>query len=205
VTAKVPRFGMPPRFRWMRFVLPAVLVAGAVAGPRQSPAAEQERPVVASVTMGARFFSEDLGLQTALSYGARVDMSFSSRVGMIFDFVDAQPLLSYGYESATVPALRALLRVNALEGKYRPYALLGPGGLLLQYPKGFTTGAATVTFGAGLEGRFGPKARVFVEGTLDLFWVEDVVYYFPGYPPIQVHPRESEDTGTICAGVGLEF
>jgi hypothetical protein len=182
-----------------------MLAVVALVAPRVADATE-DRPIVVSVTAGLRTFNDDLGLQDAFAYGARVDMAFSSRVGMIFDFVDAQPVLLTDYATATVPALRALFRVNILEGKYRPYALAGGGGMLIQYPDDVSTGAATVTFGAGLEGRFGKQARVFVEGTADIFWAEPYTSPAgPGYPGIQVSPRQTESAGTICAGAGLEF
>jgi hypothetical protein len=167
-------------------------------------AEDQQRPVTFAVTGGARFFNEDLDLNTDVSFGARLGIGLSDRWAVLLDFVASHPIRESTQELAPIDALRALARANILTGKIRPYAIAGIGGILFFFDDAANAAEGSVTFGGGIDYRIARRATVYLEGSTDLYRPDGVIYTPTGIV-YQTEPRETQFLGTISIGVGVEF
>jgi hypothetical protein len=185
--------------RWVLALLLIFVVHG-----QSSASQEQPRPVTFAVTGGARFFNENLNLNTDVSFGARLGIEVSDRWGVLLDFVASHPVRESTRELAPIDALRAFARANILTGKVRPYALAGIGGILFFFNDAANAAEGALTFGAGVDFRIARRARLYLEGSEDVYR-PDGVLYTPAGTVYQARPRRTQHLGTIAIGIGLEF
>ena len=164
----------------------------------------QDRPVLVGLTLGARTFNEELELEDQFSFGGRVGLGLGSRWALLVDFVACHTARKSTAAIVYVDALRVLGRMNFTTGKLRPYALLGPGGVLFLFSDAATTAGATLTIGAGADYRVASRTRAFLELSSDLYSQEEATYDIEG-DIISVEPEHAEWLGTLSAGIAVEF
>jgi hypothetical protein len=182
--------------------LPVGLLAFVLLMP--SPARSSERSITFAPVIGARWFEEDLDLETDIAFGARFGMELSPRWGMIFDFVASHPVRSSNGREVVIDAMRVLARVNFATGDTRPYAVAGIGGGMFLLPDAANTAEGMLTFGLGADHRIASRWRVFAEGSADMFRSE-TVYYSPSGTEFLVEPRQTFLLGTTALGLSVEF
>jgi hypothetical protein len=136
--------------------------------------------VTIGVTIGLRYFAEELELSDAFAFGGRVGLGLDERWGLLLDFVAAHTYRKSTNRVAYVDALRVLGRANILTGRFRPYVQAGGGGLLFLFNDALTTAGAAATYGVGADYRLAPQALVLVESSLDLYSQSDITYEFDG-------------------------
>jgi hypothetical protein len=180
-----------------------------VAGPRPGGAGEteathKERPVTVGITIGARFFAEELQLGNDFAFGGRVGLGLDRRWALLLDFVAAHTYRESTGKAAYVDALRILGRANILTGRFRPYVQAGAGGLLFIFFDTPTTAGGAGTFGLGADYRLAPQTFVFVESSVDLYSQGDITYDFDGSVAFS-GPDRWRTLRTIAAGIGVEF
>lgn len=163
-----------------------------------------ERAVTFAPVVGARWFEEDLDLETDIAFGARLGMELSPRWGMIFDFVASHPVRTSSGREVVIDAMRVLARMNFATGDTRPYVVAGIGGGMFLYPDAPNTAEGMLTFGLGVDHRIASRVRVFTEGSGDMFRSETVVYT-PSGGEFLVEPRQTFTLGTLGMGLSFEF
>lgn len=168
------------------------------------PARAAERSVTFAPVVGARWFEEDLDLETDIAFGARLGMELSPRWGMIFDFVASHPVRTSNGREVVIDAMRFLARVNFATGDTRPYAVAGIGGGMLLFPDAANTAEGMLTFGLGVDHRIASRLRLFGEGSADMFRSE-TVYYAPNGTEYLIEPRQTFLLGTTSLGLSIEF
>ncbi len=200
---------------WMRSGGPAVpaLAAGlclvlACAGVRAALAAdasaEESRPVTLAFSGGYRIFNHQVDLKNEAAFGARLGLGIVPRLEVALDFELSDPLRGATGRPASISALRALVRVDALRGPTRPYAIAGVGGLLMNFDDSpdFSSGALTV--GVGIEHGLGGGMFARLEGTAD-FYRAQVEKYDNGGTVVGTTGRTTNGLGTISLGLGTRF
>jgi hypothetical protein len=180
----------------------ASLLAAAI--PSASLAGSPEREVSLSIAGGYRVYDAPLGLDDDPAILFRLGLGLSSRAQLVMDYLYADPARSVSHSFAHVDQFRLLGRVNALTGATRPYGLFGVGIFVADFADSYDTIAGTVSFGAGIERRFGPQFLLQGEATVE-FYRAEVVLYAPDGHPIYRGPRLTEANGTFSAGLGFHF
>jgi opacity protein-like surface antigen len=180
-------------------MLLAMLVPGS-AGADEPP----KRPVIVGITIGARFFNDDLELGNDFAFGGRVGMGLSPRWALITDFIACHPSRDKTAIAAYVDALRFMARYNFKTGTFRPYAIGGIGGVLFIFNDTPTTSGGALTAGLGADYRVAPQTRLFVEATRDLYSEQDITYDIEGNP-VYTGDEHTKALGTICTGISVEF
>ena len=174
--------------------------------PRGAQAFDEQstRSAFFEATGGWRIFNSQLGLKNDVSEGVRVGLGLGSRVFLITDFSVSGADRKVGSGTATVHALRTLLRVDVLSGATRPYVVSGAGGILFDFndAQDYATGA--LTLGYGIEQRFGGRARVSLEGDVDFYRNRTIVYNSIGQE-VSRSPRTTQGLGALALGLGLAF
>jgi hypothetical protein len=176
-------------------------------GPAKAGAVEaplKERPVMIGITIGGRFYPEELDLGNDFAFGGRVGVGLNRRWSLVLDFVASHTYRQRTSKVAYVDALRVLGRANLLTGRFRPYVQAGVGGLLFLFTDTPTTAGGAVTFGVGADFRLAPQTFVFVESTADLYSQDDITYDYDGSVAFS-GPDRVRKLGTMCVGIGVEF
>lgn len=196
-----------PRKRALALGLTGLLVLAAGPRPADAGALEttrKERPVIIGITIGARLFTDELQLGNDFAFGGRVGLGFDRRWGLLLDFVAAHTYRESTGKAAYVDALRVLGRANLLTGRFRPYVLAGPGGLLFIFDDSPTTAGGAATIGLGADYRLAPQTFGFVESSIDLYSQRDITYDLDGSVAFS-GPNRRRSLGAIIAGIGVEF
>jgi hypothetical protein len=196
-----------PRARALALGLTGLLILAA--GPRPAGAGalettRRERPVIIGITIGARLFTEELELGNDFAFGGRVGLGFGRRWSMSLDFVAAHTYRESTGRAAYVDALRVLGRANLLTGRFRPYVLAGPGGLLFLFNDTPATAGGAATLGLGADYRLAPQTFGFIESSIDLYSQQDITYDLDGSAAFS-GPNRARTLGAIIAGIGVEF
>src|SRR5262245_58605232 len=123
----------PGRCRPVSGVCLALFLAVALAPSRALADDPPKRPVIVGITIGARFFNDDLELGNDFAFGGRVGMGLGPRWALITDFIACHPSRDETAVAAYVDALRLLGRYNFKTGTFRPYAVAGIGGVLFLF------------------------------------------------------------------------
>ncbi|HEX7077448.1 MAG TPA: hypothetical protein VF363_03415 [Candidatus Eisenbacteria bacterium] len=184
-----------------------LLILAAGARPADAGALEstpKERPAIIGITIGARLFTKELELGNDFAFGGRVGLGLSRRWALLLDFVAAHTYREPTGKAAYVDALRVLGRANLLTGRFRPYVLAGPGGLLFLLNDTPTTAGGAATFGLGADYRLAPQTFGFVESSIDLYSQQDITYSLDGSVSF-VGPNRARTLGAVIAGIGVEF
>lgn len=196
---------LPRRALALGSVCLLILVAGARptdAGATEPP--RHKRPVIVGVTIGLRYFTEELKLGNDFAFGGRVGFGLNERWALLLDFVAAHTYRESTNRAAYVDALRVLGRANLLTGRFRPYVQAGGGGLLFIFTDAPNTAGAAATLGAGADYRLAPQTFVFVESSVDLYSQRDLTYRFDGSVAYSGQDR-ARTLGAVAAGIGVEF
>ena len=189
---------------WMRVAAFGLLLA-VPAIPATGAAAERTgRTITASAVSGARFFNDDLDLDTDISFGARVAMGLDPRWGMTMDFLASHPSRKTTGDVNPIDALRILARGNILTGRFRPYLMAGLGGILFFFNDARDGAEGAMTFAGGADYRFGSRTLLFVEGSTDIYRTSPVVYSPTGVP-LSTGDRKTEHLAALSIGMGVEF
>ena len=160
--------------------------------------------MIIGVTIGARFFAEELWLGNDFALGGRVGLGLDRRWALLLDFVAAHTYRKSTSKAAHVDALRVLGRANLLTGRFRPYVQAGGGGLLFLFNDTPTTAGGAATLGLGADYRLASQTFVYVETSVDLYSQGDITYDFDGSAAF-LGPDRARTLGTIAAGIGVEF
>lgn len=163
-----------------------------------------KRPVIVGVTIGARFFNDDLELGNDFAFGGRVGIGLSPRWALITDFIACHPSRDVTAIAAYVDALRLMGRYNFKTGTFRPYAIAGIGGVLFIFNDTPTTSGGALTGGFGADYRVAPQTRLYVEATRDLYSEQNITYDIEGNPTY-TGDQKIKSLGTICTGISVEF
>jgi hypothetical protein len=184
-----------------------VLLAIAFTWPTTARAAEtpsKKRPIIVATTLGIRVFHQELELDDDFAFGGRVGMGLSERWALLIDFVASHPHREATATASYVDALRLLVRANLQTGRFRPYVLGGPGGVLFMFNDTPSTAGGAATVGLGADYRVAPQTYVFVEGSMDLYSQQGITY-LPDGSAFFAGPARARTLGTIAAGIGVEF
>ncbi len=184
------------------WVLAAALLAAPA--PALADAAGAARAVTLSISGGYRIFSHQLALQNDAALGARIGLKVVPRLQVALDYVLSDPLRKSTGKPASVSALRALVRFDALSGDTRAYLIAGAGGLLVNFTDSADYSTGALTAGVGVERRLAPNITLRLEGTSDLYRTEAVTYG-PGGAEISRSTRVTNALGALAAGLGVEF
>jgi hypothetical protein len=162
------------------------------------------RSVSASAGGGYRIWSRQLGLENDAALSLRLGLSVTERLAVSLDYVLSAPIRKATQQSASVSALRALVRYDVWRGPVRPYLIAGAGGFLANFDDSndFSTGA--LTFGAGVERPLGGGSFLAVEASTDLYRSE-VVHYDMGGAVLSRSPRTTNALGTLGVSLGTRF
>ena len=163
-----------------------------------------KRPVIVGVTIGARFFNDDLELGNDFAFGGRVGIGLGPRWALLTDFVACHPSRDQTSIAAYVDALRMLGRYNLKTGTFRPYVTAGIGGVLFIFNDTPTTSGGALTAGFGADYRVAPQTRLYVEATRDFYSQQDITYDIQGHP-VYSGPETTKALGTIATGISVEF
>lgn len=196
-----------PRTKALALGLMGLLTLAAGSRPADAGALEttrRERPVIIGITIGARLFTEELELGNDFAFGGRVGLGFNRRWELLLDFVATHTARESSGRVAYVDALRVLGRANLLTGRFRPYVLAGPGGLLFLFNDTPTTAGGAATLGLGADYRLAPQTFGFIESSIDLYSQQDITYDLDGRAAFS-GPDRARTLGTIVAGIGVEF
>ncbi len=183
-----------------------LLVACAAPGPARAAdaTAEQTRPVTLAFSGGYRIFSRQLGLQNDAAFDLRLGLGVARRASIALDYGLCDPLREVTRQPASVNALRALARVDILEGALRPYVLAGMGGFLINFHDAPDYSEGSLTAGAGIERDLSPRLVLRVEGTAD-FYRSELITYDAGGNVLTRSARLTNALGTISAGLGVRL
>lgn len=192
------------RCRPVSGVCVALFVAIALSASRASADGPPKRPVIVGVTIGARFFNDDLELGNDFAFGGRVGMGLGPRWALITDFIACHPSRDVSAVAAYVDALRLLGRYNFKTGTFRPYAVAGMGGVLFIFNDTPTTSGGALTAGLGADYRVAPQTRLYVEATRDFYSEQNITYDIEG-KPVYTGDEKIKALGTICTGISVEF
>jgi hypothetical protein len=182
-------------------VLAALLLLGPAA-PRAG--ASEDRPASISAGGGYRIFSRQLGLENDAALSLRLGLGLTERLTVSLDYVLSAPIRKATQQSASVSALRALVRYDVWRGPVRPYLIAGAGGFLANFDDSndFSTGA--LTLGAGVDRPLGRRSFLTVEASTDLYRSE-VVHYDIGGAVLSRSPRTTNALGTLGVSLGTRF
>jgi hypothetical protein len=182
-----------------------VLAMVATSGPARAAGSDPPaRPVIVGITIGARFFNDDLELGNDFAFGGRVGIGLGPRWALLTDFVACHPSRDVTSIAAYVDALRLLARYNLKTGTFRPYVVGGIGGVLFIFNDTPTTAGGALTAGLGADYRLAPQTSLFVEATRDLYSEQDITYDIEG-KPVYSGAEHTKSLGTICTGISVEF
>lgn len=162
------------------------------------------RPVIVGITIGARFFNDDLELGNDFAFGGRVGIGLGPKWALLTDFIACHPSRDVTSIAAYVDALRLLARYNLRTGTFRPYVVGGIGGVLFIFNDTPTTAGGALTAGLGADYRLAPQTSLFVEATRDLYSEQDITYDVEGNP-VYSGKEHTKSLGTICTGISVEF
>lgn len=163
-----------------------------------------KRPVIVGITIGARFFNDDLELGNDFAFGGRVGIGLGPRWALLTDFVACHPSREATSVAAYVDALRVLGRYSLKTGTFRPYVTAGIGGVLFIFNDTPTTSGGALTAGLGADYRVAPQTRLYVEATRDFYSEQDLTYDVQGNP-VYSGPETTKALGTIATGISVEF
>jgi hypothetical protein len=194
----------PERCRPLFGVCLALLLAVGLAPTHALAGEPPERPVIVGITIGARFFNDDLELGNDFAFGGRVGMGLGPRWALITDFIACHPSRDVTAVAAYVDALRLMGRYNFKTGTFRPYAVAGIGGVLFIFNDTPTTSGGALTAGLGADYRVAPQTRLFVEATRDFYSEQNITYDIEGNPAY-TGDEKIKALGTICTGISVEF
>lgn len=190
---------------WQVWAFLAIALSLALpASGRAVETATKERPIIIATTVGIRLFHRDLELEDDFSFGGRVGMGLGKRWALLLDFVASHPHREVTSKAAYVDALRILARANLLTGRFRPYVVGGIGGVLFMFNDTPTTAGGAITTGLGADYRVAPQTSVFLEGSIDLYSQQEIMYSRDGSISF-AGPDQARSLGTISAGLGVEF
>ncbi len=171
--------------------------------PLRSTAAERE--LEGSLYSGLRAFNEELGFNGEIGYGGRLLLRIDERFSVGLDFEMSNPLRVWTGKTATVSAMRSMVRLDLLGSEWRPYLCGGLGFILFDFRDATNTAMGVVTGGGGLTRRLGDSWFVFAEGSADMYRSEEVRVFFPSGEPALISPRSTEFLGSVLLGVGRRF
>ncbi len=183
-----------------------LLVACAAVGRARAAesSAEQARPVTLAFSGGYRIFNHQVDLKNEAAFGARLGLGIAPRVEVALDFELSDPLRGATGRPASVSALRALLRVDALRGSIRPYAIAGVGGLLMNFDDSPDFSSGALTAGVGVEHALSGRMIARLEATGD-FYRAQVDKYDNGGTIVARTGRTTNGLGTISLALGTRF
>lgn len=163
-----------------------------------------ERPVTVQLGGGARMFSRKLALDDDFCSTLRLGLGLTDRITLCLDYVGSSPTRNTTSAIAHVNALRALARVDLLEGGLKPYVIAGAGGVLFNFSDATDTATGTLTAGLGISRGLGDRGVISMEGTADVYAYRSERFDVLGRPTYQ-SVRSYEPLGTISANLGFRF